>query len=241
MRSSPSAPESAGDPLDPGPAGFPHRGVHGARIPENSLAAAQGALELGAGIECDLRLSRDGVPFVFHDRDARRLTGDPLVLSQTAAERIAALRLWGVEEAVPRLADLLQRVAGRVPLLLEVKEERNAARFGAALVAALDGYAGPVGVMSFSSAMGAWLRRNAPHLRRGLVIKGREARFARWYAMRRVDPHFIALNVRHLGSDWVEDVRTRIPVYAWTVNCLAARELASAFADASVWESDGRP
>ena len=241
MPSSPSAPESVGDPLDPGPAGFAHRGVHGAQIPENSLAAAQAALDLDAGIECDLRLSRDGVPFVFHDRDARRLTGDPLVLSQTAAERIAALRLWGVEEAVPRLADLLQRVAGRVPLLREVKDERNAARFGAALVAALVGYAGPVGVMSFSAAMGAWLRRNAPHLRRGLVMKGGEARLARWYAMRRVDPHFIAFNVRHLGRDWVEEVRARIPVYVWTVNSPAARELASEFADAAVWESDGRP
>ena len=240
MRSSPSAPESAGDPLDPGPAGFAHRGAHGARIPENSLAAARAAVDLGAGIECDLRLSRDGVPFVFHDRDARRLTGDPLVLSQTDAEKIAVLRLWN-GDPIPTLADLLNLVVGRVSLLLEVKQEHNAARFGAAIVAALDGYAGPVGVMSFSSAMGAWLRRNAPHLRRGLVMKGGEARFARWYAMRAVDPHFIALNVRHLGSDWVEDVRTRIPVYAWTVNCLASRELANAFADASVWESDGRP
>ena len=240
MRSSPSAPESADDPLDPGPAGFAHRGVHGAQIPENSLAAAQGALELGAGIECDLRLSRDGVPFVFHDRDARRLTGDPLVLSQAGASIIAALRLRN-GDPIPILADLLNLVAGRVPLLLEVKDERNAARFGAALVAALDGYAGPVGVMSFSSAMGAWLRRNAPQVRRGLVLKGGEARFARWYAMRRVDPHFIALNVRHLGIDWVEELRPRIPVYAWTVNSPAARELADAFADAAVWEADGRP
>ena len=195
---------------------------------------------MGAGIECDLRLSRDGVPFVFHDRDARRLSGDPLILSQAGASSIAALRLRN-GDPIPTLADLVDLVAGQVPLLIEVKQERNAARFGAALVTALDGYAGPVGVMSFSWAMGAWLRRNAPHLRRGLVLKGREARFARWYAMRRVDPHFIALSVRHLGSDWVEELRARIPVYAWTVNSLAARELADAFADASVWESDGRP
>ena len=236
MRSSPSAP----DPLSPGPAGFAHRGAHDARIPENSLAAAQAALDFGAGIECDLRLSRDGVPFVFHDRDARRLTGDPLVLSQAAASSVAALRLRN-GDPIPTLADLVNLVAGQVPLLLEVKQDRNPARFGAAIVTALDGYAGPVGVMSFSSAMGTWLRRNAPHLRRGLVMKGGEARFARWYAMRRVDPQFIALNVRHLGSDWVEEVRARIPVYAWTVNSLATRELADAFADASVWESDGRP
>ena len=237
MRSSLSAP----DPLDPGSRGFAHRGLHGPQVPENSLAAAAAAIAIGAGIEIDLRLSRDEVPFVFHDRDARRMTGDPLVLSSALAARIAAIRLWDVEETIPRLADLLALVAGKVPLLLEIKEERNAARFGPALVAALADYPGPVGVMSFSSAMGTWLRRSAPHIRRGLVMTGGEARFTRWYDMRAVDPHFIALNVRHLGTDWAEEVRTRMPVYTWTVNSRAARELADEFADASVWEADGRP
>ena len=241
MRSSPSAPDSVGDPLSPGPAGFAHRGLHGPLVPENSLAAAAAAIAIGAGIEVDLRLSRDGVPVVFHDRDARRMTGDPSVLSSAPAARIAELRLRGVEETIPRLSDLLSLVAGKVPLLLEIKEERNTARFGPALVAALAGYPGPVGVMSFSSAIGTWLRRNAPHIRRGLVMKGGEARFARWYDVRAVDPHFLALNVRHLGSDWAEDMRARMPVYAWTVNSPAARELASEFADAAVWEADGRP
>ena len=241
MRSSLSAPESAGDPLNHGPAGFAHRGLHGPSVPENSLAAAGAAIAFGAGIEVDLRLSRDGVPFVFHDRDARRMTGDPLVLSSALAATIAELPLWGIQETIPRLTDLLAVVAGQVPLLLEIKEERNAARFGRALVAALADYRGPVGVMSFSSAMGKWLRRNAPHIRRGLVMKGGEARFARWYDMRSVDPHFVALNVRYLGSDWAEDMRARMPVYTWTVNSPAARELASEFADAAVWETDGRP
>lgn len=52
MRSSRFAP----DPLDPGPAGFAHRGLHyGPGFPENSLIAFAAALEMGAGIECDLK------------------------------------------------------------------------------------------------------------------------------------------------------------------------------------------
>jgi glycerophosphoryl diester phosphodiesterase len=70
MRSSRSVP----DPLDPGPAGFAHRGLHhGAGFPENSLLAFAAALELGAGIECDLRLTADDQILVFHDADAWRL------------------------------------------------------------------------------------------------------------------------------------------------------------------------
>src|SRR6185295_20405742 len=70
MRSSRSNP----DPLDPGPAGFTHRGLHyGSEFPENSLIVFAAALEFGAGIECDLRLTADNRIVVFHDADAWRL------------------------------------------------------------------------------------------------------------------------------------------------------------------------
>ena len=45
-----------------------HRGYH-ADAPENTLAAFAAAVKLGVdGIETDLRLSRDGVPVIIHDR-----------------------------------------------------------------------------------------------------------------------------------------------------------------------------
>ena len=58
----PRGPEPRGlDPLGPGPRGFAHRGLHEATaFPENSLVAFAAALELGCGIECDLRLTADG-------------------------------------------------------------------------------------------------------------------------------------------------------------------------------------
>ena len=61
MRSSQSALDPRRrDPLDPGPQGFAHRGVHRApAFPENSLTAFAAALEINAGIECDVRLTAD--------------------------------------------------------------------------------------------------------------------------------------------------------------------------------------
>ena len=44
-----------------------HRGLHGLGIPENSLAAAQAAIDAGYGIELDIQPARDGTPMVFHD------------------------------------------------------------------------------------------------------------------------------------------------------------------------------
>ncbi len=237
MRSFRSGP----DPLDPGPAGFAHRGLHGPGVPENSLAAFDAAIALGAGIECDLRLTADGVPMVFHDRDGQRLCGSPLVISLTRAADLARLRLCGSDQHLPTLAELLDRAGGRVPLLLELKDERNADRFAAAVTAALADYDGRVGVMSFATDVSHWLKRHAPRVRRGLVLSGRDSPLARWNKMRRADPHFLAVKLSELDAPWLHAVRQRMPVYSWTVRTPAGRAFGASFADALIWETDGRP
>src|SRR5918993_3670558 len=89
MRSSPSG----ADPLDPGPKGFAHRGLHyGAGFPENSLLAFAAALEVGAGIECDLRLTADDQILVFHDRDTWRMCSSHLLIAQSTHSELSRLR-----------------------------------------------------------------------------------------------------------------------------------------------------
>ncbi len=52
-----------------------HRGAS-AHAPENTIAAFQRAIDIGAdGIEFDVRLTKDGEPFVFHDRTLKRVAG----------------------------------------------------------------------------------------------------------------------------------------------------------------------
>jgi glycerophosphoryl diester phosphodiesterase len=234
MRSSRSNP----DPLDPGRNGFVHRGLHrGPEIPENSLTAFAAALELGAGIECDLRLTADNQVVVFHDADLQRLFCNPTIIGQTSLAQLKALPLG----PIPPLAELLALVAGRVPLLLEAKVDRDLWRFGPALVAALDGYAGRLGVMSFHPGLIRWLKTNAPHLRRGLVIRDSLSPLRRWVAMTLADPAFLAVDIAAIRRPWVARARGHIPVYTWTVRTRADRALALAHVDAPIWEADGRP
>src|SRR6476619_3773850 len=90
MRSSRSKP----DPLDPGPQGFAHRGLHyGSGFPENSLIAFSAALEIGAGIECDVRLTADNRVLVFHDADAWRMCSSRLVIGTSTLGELNRLRL----------------------------------------------------------------------------------------------------------------------------------------------------
>jgi len=221
--------------------GFAHRGLHGPGVPENSMAAFEAAIATGAGIECDLRLSADGVPLVFHDRDAARLCGDPRVCSATSWADLAKLRLSGTEGRIPSLAQLLDLAGAKTPLLLELKDERNAPRFAAAVVAELRGYDGPVGVMSFAAGVGCWLDEHAPAIRRGLVLSGRDSTLRRWHKMRRANPQFLAVKITELGNPWVHRARHDLPVYSWTVRSGAERETAQVHADACIWEADGRP
>lgn len=74
--------------------------------PENTLRAFALGFEEGAdGLECDLRLSADGVAVVFHDDTLARMTGDPRPLAQVSASELATLRCQA--EPIPTLADLV--------------------------------------------------------------------------------------------------------------------------------------
>src|SRR5512139_2490672 len=109
------------DLLDPGPMGFAHRGLHGPGVPEKSLAAFRAALDLGAGIECDVRLSADNQVMVFHDHDLRRLCASALAVESTTSAVLSVQKLFDSREHIPQLRELLDLVAGRVPILVEVK------------------------------------------------------------------------------------------------------------------------
>ena len=233
---------SGPDPLHPGPAGFAHRGLHGPGIPENSLAAFAAAIEIGAGIECDVRLSGDGQPMLFHDHDLRRLCASALAVERTSARQLQAQRLFDSNEHIPGLDELLALVAGRVPLLIEVKcHAGNADRLTQAVASMLGDYAGQFGVMSFEPDVGRWLGRNAPQVRRGLVISRRASPVARWLAIRTGSPHFLAIDRAAVERPWVAVQRRSRWIYSWTIASQEQRQAAEGHADAMIWEGDGRP
>ena len=238
MRSS----RSATDPLDPGPAGFAHRGLHGPGVPENSIAAFRAALDVGAGIECDVRLSGDGEVMIFHDHDLRRLCASALAVESTTANILTAQRLFDSGEHIPTLGQLLELVDGRAPLLIEMKcRGGNAPRLSAAVADRLADYDGPVGLMSFEPKAVRWFARHRPHMRRGLVISERASAFDRWRGMTVAKPHFIAVDIAALGRPWVAKARPKHWLYSWTIRTPEQRQTVQVHADAPIWECDGRP
>lgn len=226
---------------------FAHRGLHGDAAPENSPTAFAGAIARGLGIECDVQRSSEGLPVVFHDWELQRLTPSQGLVRSRPMRELRSIPLNGSDDRIPSLADLLNQVAGQVPLLIEVKSKRElrVAAFCRAIRAALEGYRGPVAVMSFDPRVGAWFARQAPHIARGLVVTEENARTLsgrarRHWALWHARPDFLAYDVRDLPSAFAASQRRRgVPLATWTVRSpeLAAR--AAAHADAPIAEGAG--
>ncbi|MEA2382863.1 MAG: hypothetical protein QOH72_2834 [Solirubrobacteraceae bacterium] len=143
-----------------------HRGLHAASAgrPENSLGAFEHACALDFPAELDVRLTSDGEVVVFHDRALRRLTGAAGRVEDRTAADVRGLRLLGTDERVPLLGEVLDLVAGRVPLLVELKPTVPGAALEQAVLGVLDGYAGDVAIQSFKLRTVRELdRRDAPH------------------------------------------------------------------------------
>ncbi|MGB8814697.1 MAG: glycerophosphodiester phosphodiesterase family protein [Paracoccaceae bacterium] len=153
-----------------------HRAYHNRslRRPENSRAAIRAAIAAGYGIEIDLQLSSDGHAMVFHDDDLYRLTSETGPICAQTAATLTAINLRDSDETIPTLPEILTLIAGRTPLLIEIKDQEHNGGPGigpleAATAKALATYQGPVAVMSFNPKAIAEMARLAPHIPRGLT------------------------------------------------------------------------
>ena len=225
---------------------FAHRGLHGSGRIENSRAAFAAAIEARHGIELDVQASRDGQAMVFHDERLERLAeqaGPVCGLVQRELERI---RLRESPETIPTLAEVLALIAGRAPLLIEMKAPgREVGALSRAVSAALKGYAGPVAVMSFNPEIGAWFARHDPARLRGLVVteKGRKWRgwLTRRLALWRSRADFLAYDIRDLPSAFAESARRRgLKILTWTIRSVQDRARAAQHADQIIYEVEQR-
>lgn len=97
---------------------------------ENTLESVRRAREEGAdGVELDVQLSADGEPFLFHDRDFRRVAGTDAEVAASAWKDIRELRVFG-KHRIPHLEDALEAFeawpAGRLTLDLHQESLRLA-------------------------------------------------------------------------------------------------------------------
>jgi len=99
-----------------------HRG-DSSRALENSLEAFRLALALPVDmIEFDIRKSRDNQLYVMHDKETGRTAEKNINIEQSLSGEIASVKLNN-GEPIPVLDDVLNLVAGRVGINIEIKSD----------------------------------------------------------------------------------------------------------------------
>ncbi|PZX18872.1 glycerophosphoryl diester phosphodiesterase [Palleronia aestuarii] len=231
-----------------------HRGLHDAAagIPENSARAFEAAIASGYGIELDVRISRDGQAMVFHDATLDRLTAESGEVAERDAETLGRIAI-GPRDRIETLDRTLARVAGRVPLLVELKDPtghlgETDGRLEDAVARALSDYDGPAAVMSFNPNMISMMARRAPDVIRGLTTcafdtddwPGTEAardRLRRIEAYDAVGAVFVSHDHRSLDMPRVSELaRAGADVLCWTVRDTAEESEARRVADNITFE-----
>jgi glycerophosphoryl diester phosphodiesterase len=234
-----------------------HRGLHSRRrgLIENSAPAFVAAIDRGYGIECDLQAAKDGTPMVFHDERLDRLFASSGRLSNHMPATLARLRYRGCGTGILRLAECLRLVAGRVPLLVEVKRNRRPPPHGFLEKVAIEAnaYAGPLALMSFDRDILASLLGLAPGVAQGWIV-GRHQLAARWWAAPRSARKdraiarllatlpegiaFLAVDIRILrgARAFVAANGLALPLFSWTIRTRRERSAAARWADAPIFE-----
>ncbi len=239
-----------------------HRGLHSpGGPPENSMGAAQAAIDAGYAIECDVQLSVDRIPYVFHDETLDRMTnGSGAIRDHTAAE-LDRLHLRGSQEPIPSLAAFLAFVADRAPLFVELKRQdkrvlgraphhgRNKL-LAEAVGEVMGGYGGDAALMSFDPRLVVFSRSTMPDRPRGIVALGAASNndghvpgWQHWGGAHLLHlpwsrPHFIAYEAAALPAP--VPIRAAaalgIPLLSWTIRSQGEADRLSTVLDQIIFE-----
>ncbi|MBB5723013.1 glycerophosphoryl diester phosphodiesterase [Loktanella ponticola] len=214
-----------------------HRALHDKTDgrPENSIEAITAAIDAGYGIEIDLQLSQDGVPMVFHDYHLGRLTAETGPVAMRTAAELGQIMLTGGATGIPTFAEVLALVNGRVPLLVEIKDQdhqmgENVGLLQQVAADALADYKGDVAIMSFNPHAVMAFGVAAPTIPRGIVTSDYTA--TDWPTIPadvrdrlrdipdydRIGASFISHEARDLGRDRVANLKAAgANVLCWTI------------------------
>ena len=216
---------------------YAHRGLHNGTRAENSLSAFAAAVDAGYGIELDVRLCSDGELVVFHDDTLERMTGEEGRVDARTLAELKELRLGNTEDRIPTFSEVLSLVDGRVPLLVEIKEDAFKYAVTEKAVEMLHSYRGAYIIESFNP-LAVWkVKKLMPEAIRGQLadnfLKQKKYRKPMYFLLEffmlnfLASPDFIAFNHEETSTLGFRIQRLFRPaLFAWTVRSAEAEKRA---------------
>ncbi|WP_036436718.1 glycerophosphodiester phosphodiesterase family protein [Mycoplasma elephantis] len=202
-----------------------HRGFHNEIYPENSLGAFQYAIDNNFAIELDIHLLKDGNIIVFHDDNLYRMTGFNRDIKNTTWTEIKDLRLKNTEYCIPLFSNVLELVAGKVPLLIEFKTGSKNHALEEKAWEILKNYKHEYAIQSFDPFIVFWFRKNAPFVIRGILsgsFKNEKLPFYKKFILKKlllrkkIRPDFINYEIDFLKSKIILKLSKKNIILGWT-------------------------
>ncbi len=200
-----------------------HRGIYDNKtIPENSILAFILAKEKRYIIEFDIRLSKDNAIIIFHDATLKRMTSINKKIKNLTYDEIKNITLLNTKEKIPTLQKTLSIINGKVPILIELKE--NNILLCKKLVENIKNYSGVICIQSFYPNIIRWFQKNYPNYLRGLLLGINYKKNLRKFIFNRKDsiflckPNFLAVAKDISQSHSIKKLRINYPILIWTIN-----------------------
>ena len=218
-----------------------HRGLHDASkgIYENTLSAAQAAIDGNYNIELDIQPSNDMVPMVFHDYKLKRLTSKSGDTRKVDAQTLTGISIHDTDDKIPTLEEFLKLVDGKVGLVIELKGKRGQDDgFVKAIAKLLDSYEGPSAIMSFHHHILEDARAIAPHLPLGLTAQGHNGNYLTHKEIaEKCNVDFISYELAELDCQFVREfTQTGRESISWTVKSIEDKAYSDQFVNQVTFE-----
>lgn len=147
-----------------------HRGLHDSTCVESTSSAFSAAIKNNYAIECDVQLSADGEALVFHDDTVDRLLEGKGAVNQFTSRQIKRMAFKSGTDRVQTLAELVEQVAGRVTLVVELKTLWDSnVQLAQRVLDVFQGYDGPHALMSYDPLLILHVAQSSPATIRGIV------------------------------------------------------------------------
>lgn len=212
---------------------YAHRGLHdgGQNIPENTLEAFSAAIQKGYGIELDVHISADQTPVVIHDTNLLDTTGLEADINEVSDNEIKLQKTGAKRCKIPFLYEALNLVNGKVPLLIEIKTDKdNYEKVTDATMQVLENYKGVYAIQSFDPRVIKILRKKYPDVMRGQISgylneEGANLPFSQDFALRNLltnmvtRPDFVSYRIEDFDKLPMRILRTVFnpTLFAWTI------------------------
>ncbi len=195
-----------------------HRGLWNETFPENSLSAYKNAVQNGYPIEMDIQMSSDGKLFCFHDDNVKRMTGVDKDIRTMTAKEIEALNIG--TEKIPYFSEFLSAVQGKVPLLIEIKQQINKG-VEEKTIEALKNYKGEYVIQSFDPRIMLKIKKLDPSIIRGQLGCNNQNKGLKWYVARNLSLNFLVkpdfIHYCHNDLPLKRRITNGLPLICWTV------------------------